>query len=167
MGMNATESIQTNNAPLRQVPQINVRAKLDGSRLRPLEAAQRFWFADAPAGVGLETVMQPHYWAHHARVIQPDDMIRARCEDGSWAADLWVMFVDPGEVRVAVYHYVELDAPTDVSSKSDLYQIKWQGPGAQFAVVNTATGATIKNRLYPKSEALKYLQNHLKQVAKS
>ena len=165
--MNPMESAQSNGGAPKPAPQINIRAKLDGSRLRPLEAAQRFWFADIPSGVALETVLQPHYWAHHARSIQPDDMIRARCEDGSWAADLWVMFVDPGEVRVAVYHYKELDAPTDISSKSDLYQIKWQGPGAQYAVVNTATNATIKNHLYPKSEALKYLQSHLRQVAKS
>ena len=153
--------------PRKPTRMVDLKAKLDGSRLRSFESAQRLWFADIPSGVSLDTILQPYYWAHHARTLQPDDMIRARCEDGSWAADLWVMFIAPGEVRLAVYHYKELDAPVEDEGKSDLYEIKWHGPGAKFAIVNLVTRAVIKDRLYPKSDALAYLHKHLRQVAKS
>lgn len=143
----------------------DAKAKLHGERLQLLENAQRSWFADIPSGTTLETVTQPYFWAHHARTIRPDDMIRARCEDGSWAADLWVMFVSPAEVKVAVYHHKKLDADTGDIVPSDLHEVAWKGPGLKFCVVHKKTGAIVRDRLYPKSEAIAFLRSHLRQMA--
>lgn len=137
-------------------------ARLHFGRLQSLESAQRMWFADIPAGLPIDAVLEPSYWTNFTKIIKPDDLIRARCEDGSWAADLWVMLVGTIEIKVSVWHFSKLDGTASPGTEdSEVYAVKWLGPGAKFAVVHRANGSIIKDRLYPKSEAYAYLQKHL------
>ena len=143
----------------------DAKAKLHGERLQLLENSYRTWSADIPSGTTLETVTQPYFWVHHARLIRPKDMIIAFCEDGSWEADLRVMFVSPTEVKVGVKLYVQYDSETVEELPSDLHEVAWKGPGLKFCVVHKKTGAIVRDRLYPKSEAIAFLRSHLRQMA--
>lgn len=134
---------------------------LQENRLREREHARRDWFADIPANTMLDDILKPAYWKHHVRVLRPMDRIEAFCEDGSWEADLRVMFVGQAEVKVAVIHKVSYHETVDEMPLSDSYDVKWKGPAAKFAVVNKATGELIKDRLYPRDAAISYLRQHL------
>ena len=147
--------------PLR----IDSKATLHFGRLQPLENGERSYLADIPAGVTLDTVRQPHFWAHHARGLKPNDLIRAKCEDGSWWADLAVMFVSPTEVLVEVYHHRAFGSATMEAMQSDQHEIVWKGPGLKFCVIHKKTGAIVRDRLYPKDLAVAYLAEHMKKLA--
>jgi len=144
---------------------VDLKATLHFGRLQPLEHGERSYLADIPVGVTLDTVKQPHFWAHHARGLKPNDMIRAKREDGSWWADLAVMFVSPTEVVVEVYHYKEFGSAIPETMQSDMHEIVWKGPGLQFCVIHKKTGTIVKDRLYPKDRAAAYLAEHLKKLA--
>ena len=89
------------------------------------------------------------------------DLIEAFCEDGSWEAMFRVMFVGANEIRLSTLSIVEHEDPADVAPLSEDYDVTWKGPVAKYAVVNKQNGMIIKDRLYPKSEAVAFLKNHM------
>ena len=155
------EQVANGAAPVRR---IDTKAKLHDGRLQSADMVRRAWCADIPAGTTLDTVLQPHFWVHYARQLLPRDVIFADCEDGSWAAELRVMFVGPGEVRTVVYSFKEFDDDSFEADESDLHEIKWKGHILQFAIVHRKTGAVIKDHLYPKAVAVGYLRDHLRKL---
>ena len=143
-------------------PSINSpQPKLHYGRLRSAADARNHWEADIAAGTMLKAVLAPTYWAHYATLLKPKDLIEAFWEDGSQEADLRVMFVGRAEARVELKTHKVYDRTTDADAQTDEYEVKWKGPGAKFAVVRKDTGAVIKDRLYPRSEAVAYLREHL------
>ena len=136
------------------------RPALMFGRLKEREQAYREWFADIPAGVAIEAVSQPDYWAHHVKSIRPLDTIECFCEDGLWEAKFRVMFVGANEVKLSSLYIVEHEEPATASLSED-YDVKWLSPSAKYAVINAKNGAIIKDKLYPRSEAAAFLKQHL------
>ncbi|HDZ73697.1 MAG TPA: hypothetical protein ENH55_13210 [Aurantimonas coralicida] len=151
-------------APAQVAPVPVQAARLHFGRLKEAEHARRTLFADIPAGTEIATILEPGYWAHHTASIRPMDLIEAFCEDGSWEALLRVMFVGRVEVRVSPIHVVQHEQADVADLTSDLYVVKWRGPGAKWGVLNRDTGEVIKDRFYPKSQAVAYLRDHLRKM---
>ena len=135
--------------------------RLHMGRITEAVHQRNHWFADIPAGVTMETIMRPDYWAHHAQFLRPLDQIEAFCEDGSWEALFRVMFVSVAEVKLSIIYSVEHDSSDEEEVASDLHEIKWKGPALKFCVVHKGTKEVIKDHLYPKQEAMAYLRKHL------
>lgn len=143
------------------IPKQERGARLPAARaLKQADHARQRMFVSIPAGTLSTDILKPDYWAHHTASVRPNDLIEAPCEDGSWDALLRVMFVGRAEVRVSVIYCVEHDEVEGI--ESDIFEVKWKGPGVQFAVVRRDDGAVIKNNLYPKDVAITYLRNHLR-----
>jgi hypothetical protein len=134
--------------------------KLHYGRLHKDESAiWRRLAADIPAGTTLDTILQPGYWAHYVREIEPTNIITAFCEDGSWEAELRVMYVDKVGAKVAVRWHVEYDTKEVAVDDAEAFanKVKWISPGAKFAVVGP-TGEVIKAGFYPRQQAINYLR---------
>lgn len=141
------------------------QAKLHGGRMQERAIMQREWFADIPAGVPYEATLQSSFWTHYARKLCPNDLIWVVREDGAWAAQLWVMFSENGEVRLCEYVFRELDGPMTVPHPSEDFVVEYRGPGAKFCIVNRATKKIVKEKLFPRSTAIQALQEMTRRLA--
>lgn len=140
------------------------RPKLHYGKLKEADHAYRRLFAEVPSGVDIDTVLNPDFWAHYTRDIRPMDVIEVFCEDGSWEGVLRVMSVGTVEVKVKLRSVTEYETDEEPEVEDDLYWIRWKGPAAKFAVVNKESGETIKDHLYPKSEAYAFMRSHLQSM---
>ena len=152
----------------RQAPRppsivINRGARLHVGKIKAVNHARNTWFANIPAGTVFETLLEPDYWAHHTREIRPLDLIEAFCEDGAWEALLRVMFVGRAEIKLSQVYFVQHQEPGEETDSED-YQVFWRGPALKFGVRNRHNGEVVKDGFYPKSEAHKFLREHLKTV---
>ena len=154
-------AVETKTAPAPVLIAKGPTPKLHGGRLRVAEAVRAHYVADIPSGTPISTILVPSYWAHVATQLKPQDLIEAFWEDGSQEADLRVMFVGRAEVKVRVKSHTTYEEITDAEVQGDDYEVKWRGPGAKFAVVRRDTGVVIRDKLFPKSEAIAYLRENL------
>lgn len=138
-------------------------AALHFGKLVEIGHARRELSANIPAGTPMEVILEPSYWKHYTRDIQPGDVIEAFCEDGLWEASLRVMFVSTAEVKLAIRWQVDYEA-IEEEVDSETHIVVWKGPAMKFAVVRKDTGEIIEKGLYPKSEAFNYLRRHLAQL---
>ena len=150
--------------PQANILKMPITGKLHMGRVNEVGHKRRALFADIPAGTNIEALMEPSYWAHHARDIRPLDLIEAFCEDGSWEALFRVMFVSNAEVRLSPIYEVRHEKENRVSPDGASHVVMWKGPAMKFAVIQTDTKAIIKSGFYPRSEAEDFLANHLKDL---
>lgn len=135
--------------------------KLMPGRMKNAEADRQCLHVDVPAGTTLETVMEPLWWGNYARAARPKDIIEVFCDDGTWEARFRVLFVSNQEIRLGKVYYVEYETP-DVEEEKG-FTLKWLSPSAKYAVISP-TGDIVKDHLYPKAEAAKYMQRHMENV---
>jgi len=135
--------------------------KLHHGRLRPTTAVSRDLTADVPKGTDPELLLEPSYWAHHAKTLQPMDFIRAIWEDGSKMLWLTVQYVGKNEVMTAKVLEVNFD-PVEVPDEESEYEVAWISPPVKFAVRRKDDHTIIMDHLYPRDQAVKYLNDHLK-----
>ena len=139
---------------------MQLREHLHFGKLTEKEHKARTWRAEVPSGTTLNAVMIPSYWAHYTKLIRPGDDIDVTCEDASWRALLWVMFVGTAEIKTELFYSKDFTT-AEPADTSDIYAIVWKGPVMKWAIVNKQGGAIIKDHLFPKSEAANYLRQHL------
>ena len=88
---------------------------------RSAEFVRTIHFAPIPAGVTLDMVLKPPFWAHHVNRLQVNDVIEAVSEDGSFDAELRVVAKAPGFARVRVLRVWQSDeAPAVVAPEGDM-----------------------------------------------
>ena len=154
-------------------PTFRIPRQADGplhyGRLKLAPSARVERFADLPAGVRPEKLLDPSFWKHFAREIVATDRIEAVAEDGAWECDYRVMFVGPEGVHLSAITHGQGDGVTwhgkvEAAAKSSLYKVEWKGTGAKWCVVSTVDGTIIKDKLHPESQAVAYLQKHLERM---
>lgn len=139
--------------------------KLHFGRLKEVVHARNEYFAEIPNGTTIEDILKPEYWAHYAKdKLRPLDVIECFCDDASWECSLRVMYVAKTEVKMSLRWKVAHDNVLPEETETDVHEIKWHGPTAQFAIVRKDNNEVLKDRLYPKSEAAAYLKRHLEQM---
>ncbi len=138
--------------------------KLHHGRLKPTAAVARHFTAEIPSGTDVEVVREPTYWAHHCKVVQPMDQITCFWEDGS--LEIWyrVMFVAPGEIKLSEILRIAHDKIEEPEVEGE-FEVAWISPPVKFAVRRRDDKTVIKDGLYPREQAVKYLHDHLKKRA--
>ena len=124
---------------------------------------RRLLYVELPAGTQPEELLNPRYWTHHVRTLQPMDRIEVFCEDGTWEGEFRVMFVGTTEVKVSPLSIVHHDQPA-VAAEDSPYIVKWVSAARKWGVFRRDNGALIKDNLFPPSAAHAYLQTHLAEM---
>lgn len=141
----------------------SIPSRLHFGRLKPAEACRTVHRANVPAGVDLATVLDPGYLGHYTKVLTAGDILEVVCDDGSWMAWLWVMFVGTAEVKCQTIWETTFEKASQ-ADVSETHKIKWISPTRKYAVVRKDDGKVLKDMLYPESEAAAYLRQHLKNI---
>lgn len=127
--------------------------------LQQAEHAIMVWAHVAAAGVPLEAVTAPAYWAHVSKKLAAGHRIEVRAEDGAWWANLIVLASGRMQARVAVLQHVALndaDAPEAPSG----FEVKFRGP-CKWSVIREADGAVMVEKLASKGDAQDWMAANL------
>jgi hypothetical protein len=139
--------------------------------LMPMEAASNRWDAKIPMGVSKDALLQPAFWAHHARHLKPFDEIRAHNEDGTWVAYFIVLDCSRTYARVQLLQHYSLStgdiaqtqAATDaVKNFTNAHKVVWRGP-RKWSVVRQSDDAVLAEDITLKDEAISWLDRYARQ----
>jgi hypothetical protein len=144
-------------ARLRDMPKTQAE-KLPFGKLKEASFQRREFCASVPANSKSDVVLNPAYWAHHVKVLMPNDKIEAFCEDGTWEGLYRVMYVGEVEVTLSPIYVVEHEK-RDVEEES-LYYVKWISPTRLFGVFRKDSNEKIADGFRPKARAYDYITAH-------
>jgi hypothetical protein len=134
--------------------------------LQSAEYKRRDLIAQPEAGTTLAEMLDPNYWTHVAKQLQPGDRIDVRPADGSWFAELLVRAVAPFAAKVHVLQHVEFDAQaaTERAPDPEGYELKHRGKNG-WCVVRSVDKVVLTQE-HPSAEAARlWLTQHLAKVA--
>ena len=151
-------------APVPATPRPARGAQIHFGRVKEAVGARNHYFIEIPTGIDIATVLEPGYWAPCVSKFRPMDLLELFCEDGTWEALARIMFVGRAEVRLSTIYVVEHEKADAADLVSDLHEVVYKGPGVKYCVVRRDTGAVIKDHLWPQSEAVAFLRDHLRKV---
>ena len=102
------------------------------------------WLASVAVGVTERDCLQPEFWAHVARKINPMDRIEVWAKDGAWFGEFRVIFSADREARVQKVQKVDIDANlTDDINKDPEYLAKWIAPPVKYGVIRKSDGEIV------------------------
>lgn len=139
--------------------------KLKPTRLHLGEAKIRTWFAEIEEGTPYEALFSPVYWDVHGYKFRPGDFIRVKPDDGSYTADLEVVGVGVGGVRVEEYYKKEwkkVEAPATLLSQ---YLVKYAGPHHRYRVERIADKHIEQAGFETETAANQWLAENLKALS--
>lgn len=142
-------------------------AKLLDKHFLGADFARQVFYATPAAGTTIDDVMQPDYWAHVARRMNPRDIVEVVPEDGSFYARLFVLNSDKLWAKMAKLEHVSFgEGKKPETAKSDLFEAKYAGPSAKWRVHNKSDGSLVANDSFQtRDEAEKWILQHAKQMA--
>lgn len=147
-------------APVRVVPAL-------APKLFTLDTAGQVvsvWVAAPPAGVTLEDVLKPEYWAHVARVLRPLAKICIFPEDGSWEAELRVRDAGDRWANVSLIRHQPWGAKSDIAADGR-FRIEWAGPHHKYRILRLADQTVMESGFTTKEAAYARLPELLKKAA--
>ncbi len=121
--------------------------------------------ADIPAGTEPEQMLEPDYWSHHEKDIEPNDVIIAVCEDGLWEGWFRVVAKFTAEVQLSPILIARHESAA-VEPISDVYEVAFISAPMKYGVRRAADGAIVKDHLPTQSAAYQWLRNHLANLKK-
>jgi hypothetical protein len=90
------------------------------------------WAVTVPAGLMLDAVLVPEFWAHNVRRLHQGDIVEVRCEDASFFAELYTIKTDKLAAYMAVLRHFDLNAlqakPEAVASNEPV-SVEFRGRG--------------------------------------
>ena len=100
-------------------------------RIKLAEFVRNVHGATPEAGITLEDMQRPEYWAHVAKTLRAGDRIEVLPEDKSWFAELFVRSQNDNTVHVAVLKHVVFDKPAAKSvgkpDNAEPYKVEHKG----------------------------------------
>lgn len=136
------------------------------ARFRAAEFWRNLWAVNPEHGTTLEDMLNEGYWAHVATKLRPWDKIEVRAEDGSFYAELLVREAGRTWAKVFPITYVKMAADESKEETVDSnYKIAWKGPQRKWEAIRIKDGSVLKSGLLDKSDAIKYVAEHLKAFA--
>ena len=139
--------------------------KLKQTRLHLGEAKIRTWFAEVEEGTPYEALFSPIYWDVHGYKFNPGDFIRVKPDDGSYTADLEVVGVGVGGIRVEEYYKKEwkkIEAPATLLSQ---YRVKYAGPHHRYRVERISDNHIEHANFETETAANQWLAENLKALS--
>lgn len=146
--------------------------KIQPGRVRPAEVVRREWACTVEQGVTREDLSSPEFWSLKAREFKPYDRLEVRADDGTFFAEYLILTCDRtwAKVQELSWHNlgtqdISLTESQEIERKSK-YSVHWRGPHLLFCVERNDGGKVerLRDKLRDKSEAVKYLEEHLKTV---
>jgi hypothetical protein len=143
--------------------------KLAAAQLQPAEHARMVWVARPAAGTPFETLLEPAYWAHVAKSLQPGHEIVVRPPEGHYYARLLVRDAGALWAKVAVLQKHEfataaIETATAAGPETDAFEIRQVG-SLGYCVVRLADKQRVYEGGKTKADAARWLQEHLAAVA--
>ena len=123
------------------------------TRLLTREQAVRTWHITVEPDQTLEDVMEPAFWCHVAKMMEPHQRIHVDVADGTWSAVLMVRDVAPHSVATSLEFHADMSE--DVATLGDAadYKVEWAGPHHKNRVVRVSDNMVIKHGFAQKAEA--------------
>lgn len=138
--------------------------KLAQHEVHSAEYKRRDLIATPEVGTSLDEMLEPAYWAHVAKQLQPWDRIDVRAADGTWFAELLVVAVANQAAKVHLLQHVDLGRPaaTQVELPAG-YELKARGK-AGWCVIRVSDKAVIVEGAGSPADARAALIAHLAKV---
>ena len=144
------------------VAELKSDPKLHAGRVRPYDHRVSKYWIEIPYGLDHKDVENPGFWVHVVKNFRPGDEVLCFAEDSSWERLYRVLWVGKTEMKLSPLGVVVVHRSSEESAAlpSEGYEIAWKGPAMQFAVVDKKSGEIVKDHLYPKELAVKFLSEY-------
>ena len=164
------------NKPQTQIPQAAVAepkkvvAALHASRIQSQEFARNVWIIHPEVGTRPEDLLAPDYWSNITQQLRQKDRIEAWSEDLKWYAEYLVLDVGRNwaKVHLCDASVEELHAFEPQSAGSILpgHTIEYAGLVAKWRVIRDKDKATVKDKCATNGEAIAWLTEYAKGLAR-
>lgn len=156
--------------PLFFLPRLNyknreiyIMAALKLSRMNEASFWRNVWTVNPEVNTTIDEMKTEGYWAHTASRMKPWDLIEARAEDGSFYAMFIVLDTGRTWAKVHLLNEWKLENVEQPEVQVDKeYFIKFRGPQFRWSVIRTKDKAVVKENLFPKEEAIRWVNEHVK-----
>lgn len=139
--------------------------KLKQNRLHQGESRMLTWFAEVEEGTPYEALFSPVYWDVHGYKFKVGHFIRVEPDDGTYTADLKVVGVGVGGVRVEEYYkkdWGKVEAPATLLSQ---YAVKYAGPHHRYRIERLADRHVEQTGFETETAANQWLAENLKALS--
>jgi len=127
--------------------------------MKPAEFKRVIYQAVPEAGVPLDDLLHPDYWAHVARMFNPTDRVEVLAEDGAYYAELIVQDCGKAWAKMAVLQHVPLHAVEKAGPEAAPYKVKYAGPHAMWRVFRASDNEVIQDKFQTRDQAEHYARN--------
>ena len=126
------------------------------------ESMQMFMTAIPPAGTTKEDLLNPVFWSHVAKRLEPMTEIRVMPKDGAWYGTYLVVYSDHVQVQVQELTHHKLGEIK--SGGADLYYVKYLSPAPtiKFCVYRKEDNERISEGHQTEQAAVIWMREHAK-----
>jgi hypothetical protein len=110
------------------------------------------WIAVAPAGVTIETILQPEWWSSVATQLRIGDTVDVQNDSRDLWAKVLVRETSKTRVLVGLIQHVEFGALVE-SFESAAHRVRYTGPHGKWAVERISDGKIVRDGLDAKEDA--------------
>jgi hypothetical protein len=138
---------------------------LNAARFKNADEVRAVKLAVVPVGTTIEQMLEPVFWAHVARELQPNFEIIVQPDDGSFYQRLFVRSCGANWAIVAPMDRYEFGTAETVIAEVQTHQVMWSGPHTKYRVLRLSDKAVVKDGFATKEEAALWLTEHKKAIA--
>lgn len=117
-----------------------------------------------PAGVTVEDLMQPAFWANVARKLKPSSTIEVHWDDASQFAEVYCVSAGRNWASVSLLRHQKLERAA-LPQQASQYAISFNGPIDKFRVARLNDNAVIRAGFGTEMEARQWLDQYLQRLA--
>jgi hypothetical protein len=126
------------------------------------------FYVKVPLGHTLADLLEPYYWGNHAKNLRLYGVLTCIAEDGSFDVDLRVIALSDTWAKMRIIRewvLPEGETVADPSPARDRFEVNFTSEG-KWRVLSKDNGKVLIKDLPNKSEAERWLDQHLKTVFK-
>jgi hypothetical protein len=117
------------------------------------------------AGVTIEQLLEPAFWANVARNLQPRSTVEVHWDDASQFAELYVLDAGRNWASVDVLrHHADLKRP-NLKHLAEQYEVGFNGPVDRFRILRLSDREVIKAGFATEVDAHKFLADYKRKLA--
>jgi hypothetical protein len=120
------------------------KRKVHPSRFKLAELVVNTHCIVVEGGTPIEAMSEPSYWSHVARMLRPGDEIKVRCDDGAYAATLYVKDVGSQAAVVIPVWHADLNK-VEALPAVDEYKVEWAGPHHKHRIIRKSDGVVMQS----------------------
>ena len=129
------------------------KRKVHPSRFKLAELVVNTHCIVVEGGTPFEAMSEPSYWSHVARQLRPGDEIKVRCDDGAFAATLYVKDVGSQAAVVIPVWYADLNKVHALPA-ADEYKVEWAGPHHKHRIIRKKDDVVMQSGFDNKDAAI-------------